>query len=93
MNANADMDGAERWLTRSYVQALQLDAAGSEQLLRELDEEVAVCQNELINKSQQRELLDKLKSRQAGRFAEEEKFREQHENDETSTIRYKKAAL
>jgi flagellar FliJ protein len=93
MNGSAAMDGAERWLARTYSQALRLDAESSAQLLRKLDEEVAVCQNELTNKSQERSLLDKLKARQARRFAEEENFREQHENDETSTIRYKNAAI
>jgi flagellar FliJ protein len=93
MNAAAGMDGAERWLTRVYIHALQLDAESAGQRLRELDEEVAVCQNELTNRSQNREILDKLKSRQAKRFAEEEKFREQRENDETATIRYKKAVI
>jgi flagellar FliJ protein len=93
MNGSAGMDGAERWLIRTYIQALRLDAESSARLLLKLDEDVAVCQNEFTGKAQERELLDKLKSRQAGRFAEEEKRREQHENDETSTIRCKKAAV
>ncbi|MDR1242063.1 MAG: flagellar export protein FliJ [Deltaproteobacteria bacterium] len=93
MCGSAGMDGAERWLTGTYLQALRQDVESSAQLLLKLDEEVALCQNKLVAKAQERELLDKLKSRQAGRFAEEEKLREQHENDEAATIRYKTAVV
>jgi flagellar FliJ protein len=93
LSGGAGMNGAERWLLQNYIQALRLDIESSARLLQGLEEEVALCQNALINKAQERELLDKLKSRQSKRFTEEEKLREQHENDETATIRYKKAAV
>jgi flagellar FliJ protein len=93
MSSSASMNSAERWLTQSYIQALRQDMENSAQLLLKLEEETALCQNNLINRAQERELLDKLKSRQSGRFTEEEKLREQHENDETATIRYTRAAV
>ncbi|MDR2825705.1 MAG: flagellar export protein FliJ [Deltaproteobacteria bacterium] len=93
LSGGAGMHGAERWLMQNYVQALRQDIESSARLLQGLEEEVALCQNALIDKAQERELLDKLKSRQAKRFAEDEKLREQHENDETATIRYKKTAI
>lgn len=89
----AGMSGAERWLAQTYVQALRQDIKQSTAFLATLEEEVALCRSDLVTRAQERELLEKLKSKQAKRFAEEEKLREQREYDETATIRHKKEAV
>lgn len=86
-------DANERWLTASFITALQDDIKKSRARLVALKEETSRCQSELIIKAQERKLLDKLKSKQAERYAEEEKLKEQRENDETATIRYQQKAI
>ena len=90
---SAALDGAERWLIQNYVRALHFEIEESRALLLRLEEEVALRQKELVTRAQERELLDRLKSKQAKRFAEEEKLREQRDNDETATIRYGKETV
>ncbi len=86
-------DANKRWLTASFIQALQEDIKQSHARLVMLKEEVSRCQADLVIKAQERKLLDKLKDKQAERYVEEEKLREQRENDETATLRYKKKAV
>ncbi|MDL2306767.1 flagellar export protein FliJ [Desulfovibrio sp. OttesenSCG-928-C06] len=93
MQNSAAMSGSERWLTQNYIQALQYDVEYAQKNLASLEQVVAQRQNQLVEKAQERELLDKLKSRQAKRFADEEKLKEQRENDETATIRFNKATV
>lgn len=90
---SAALDGAERWLIQNYVRALHIEIEESAALLLRLEEEVALRHKELVSKAQERDLLDKLKAKQARRFAEEEKLREQRDNDETATIRYGKKTV
>lgn len=89
----AAMTGSERWLTQNYIQALQYDVEYAQRNLASLEQVVAQRQNHLVQKAQERELLDKLKSKQAQRFAHEEKLKEQRDNDETATIRFNKATV
>lgn len=86
-------DAAERWLVSSYINALQDDIRTTERVLEYLAEEVARRQAVLVTKAQERQLLDKLKDKQAERHAHEEKLKEQRNNDETATIRYSKKAV
>lgn len=86
-------DAGERWLISSYINALGGDIFGSKKRLAIIAEEIARRQAALVAKSQDRQLLDKLKDKQALRHAHEEKLKEQRDNDETATIRYKKTAV
>jgi flagellar FliJ protein len=84
---------AEFWLARIYEAALKKDLAEAIELLAEQENEVDQCRIELVHKAQDRNLLDKLKDRQAARFALEERKQEQKINDETATLRYRHAAF
>ena len=86
-------DAAERWLVSSYISALAEDIRTAERVLEILAEEIVLRQAALVQKAQDRQLLDKLKDKQALRHAHEEKLKEQRDNDETATIRYKKKAV
>lgn len=86
-------DAGERWLISSYMNALGGDIFGSKERLAIIAEEIVRRQADLVAKAQDRQLLDKLKDRQALRHAHEEKLKEQRDNDETATIRYKKTAV
>lgn len=86
-------DAAERWLISSYISALQDDTRTAVRVLEYLAEEVSRRQAVLVTKAQERQLLEKLKEKQAERHAYEEKLKEQRNNDETATVRYQKKAV
>jgi flagellar FliJ protein len=86
-------DAAERWLVSSYINALTGDIRTTERVLEILAEEIVIRQAALVEKAQEKQLLDKLKDKQALRHAQEEKLKEQRDNDETATIRYKKKTV
>ncbi len=88
-----DLAPAELWLARSYDEALREDLARQQELLAAQEEEVHARRIALVEKAQERELLDKLKEKQAKRHAEQERQKEQREFDETATLRYKPAAV
>lgn len=86
-------DAGERWLISCYMNALGGDIYGSKKRLAIIAEEIVRRQADLVSKAKGRQLLDKLKAKQASRHVREEKLKEQRDNDETATIRYKKTAV
>lgn len=82
------LDSAERWLVLSYVDALRDEQKRVREDLARAEEEVDRCRVVLIQKAQERELLDKLKDKQAVRHAKEEREQERRTYDETATLRY-----
>ncbi len=87
------LSAAERWLAQTYETALKLDLMHARELLAEQENNVDQCRIELVQKAQDRNLLDKLKEKQAKRHALEERQKEQQINDETATLRYKPATF
>lgn len=84
---------AERWLLQNYLEALRVDLETTREQLVPAEEEVDRCRVELVEKSQERSLLDKLKEKQAEKHAALERQREQREFDETATLRFKPASF
>lgn len=85
---SVSLPAEERWLVTAYEKALVTDLETAEKLLLEQEEAVDACRAALVQKAQERELLDKLKEKQAQRHAEEERLKEQREFDETATLRF-----
>lgn len=88
-----ELSAAERWLTVSYEAALREDVIHAQKLLDEQENEVEHRRMELVQKAQDRNLLDTLKEKQAARHALQERQKEQQSNDETATLRFKPAAF
>lgn len=87
------MESAERWLLQKYVDSLREE---QKRVLRDLalaEEEVDRCRGVLVQRAQERELLDKLKEKQAVRHAKEEREQERRTYDETATLRYQPASF
>lgn len=80
---------ADLWLYSNYVDALHLDIAAAENTLLQLAQELNRTRRELVTRSQEKKLLDTLKDKQAQQHAQEERFKEQLQFDETATVRYK----
>lgn len=94
VSLNASLgDAAERWLVAGYITALQSDIRDARRVLEIIADEIVRRQADLLAKAQDRQLLDKLKDKQALRHARQEQLKEQRDNDETATIRYKKKAV
>lgn len=89
----AGLPAEERWLITGYIKALITDLETMQKRLLQLEELVDACRVHLVQKAQERELLDKLKEKQAKRHAHEERLKEQRDFDETATLRFKPAAV
>jgi len=76
------------WLWRLYKDRLQFDIKAAESRLLKLAKKVSRCRRELVAKSKDRKLLEKLKTNQAVKFRVEENLKEQSESDEMATLRY-----
>ena len=87
------LTAAERWLIGQYETALHEDLEQALQDLAVLEEDADRCRAELVAKAQERELLDKLKEKQAIRHDLQERLNERRAYDETATLRFKAAAF
>ena len=76
------------WLWRLYKERLQFDIKKAEFRLLALSKKVSRRRRELVAKSKDRKLLEKLKTNQAVKFRVEENLKEQSESDEMATLRY-----
>lgn len=87
--SRADTLGSEeRWLISGYIHSLNcdLDLARERRIL--LEEEVDRRRADLVQRAQDSSLLEKLKARQAERFARAQQLQEQNTYDEIATLRF-----
>ncbi len=83
----------EFWLRENFMRSLKEDIAKAELNKSRLELLVERRHHELVKASQERQLLDKLKEKQAERYLHEQNLKEQIELNETATIRYKAKAV
>lgn len=86
-------DMGERWLLEHFVKGLRADEASTHKRLKMLMAARDEAQKELALKARDEKILDKLKEKQAARFATEERLKEMRIYDETAAIRYKASSL
>ncbi|MDY7000243.1 MAG: flagellar export protein FliJ [Thermodesulfobacteriota bacterium] len=86
--AEKELTADDVWLWRLYKDRLQFDIKAAEAGLLKLVKKVDRCRRELVTKSKDRKLLEKLKTNQAVKFRVEENLKEQSESDEMATLRY-----
>ncbi len=79
----------ERWLTENFIKGLRADLSVTVQRVRNWAMAAEAARTELISRSKDKKTLEKLKTTQAENHAREEQLREQHEYDETASLRYK----
>lgn len=79
----------ERWLTENFIKGLRADLAVTLQRVRNWSLAAEAARTELISRSKDKKTLEKLKATQAENHAQDERLREQHEYDETASLRYK----
>lgn len=89
----ADLTEQERWLISGYMAGLRHDLHRAKHDLISLEEELDRARTELIQKAQERKLLDKLKAKQAARHAADENQKEQRNYDEIATLRFAAPAV
>ena len=78
----------EYWLRGNFIRSLREDIAEAEIALQRLELLVERRRHEMVKASQERQLLDKLKEKQAERHAHEQEIKEQNNLDEIASIRH-----
>lgn len=77
------------WLNRLFEKRLEQDLTEARGELARLALKLQKCRSDVIERSKERKLLEKLKANQAKKHHEEEELKEQKEFDESATLRYK----
>ncbi len=93
MAQKAAVTPAELWLWRAYKERLVGDIRAAKARLEELAAARERCRRTAVERSKDRKLLDKLKTKKAMRHALDENLGEQKENDEMASVRYQPPAL
>ena len=83
----------EFWLRENFIRSLKEDIIQAELNKARLELQVERRHHELIKASQEYQLLEKLKEKQAERYLHEQYLKEQINLDEIATIRYKAKAV
>ena len=83
----------ERWMQDNYIRRLKADLGKAEFRREEAEMLVHRCRSELMRKSQDRQLLDKLRDKQREKYNHEEAQKEQYALDEMAGIRYRTDAI
>ncbi|MFO7816701.1 MAG: flagellar export protein FliJ [Thermodesulfobacteriota bacterium] len=76
------------WLWGNYRLRLEAEINERESIIRRIEKKIKKQRKELVDRSKQRELLDKYKENQKKAFDYEQKQKEQKEFDETATTRF-----
>ena len=79
----------ERWMQDNYIRRLKEDLKKAKHRLGETEILVHRCRSELMHRSQDRQLLDKLRDKQRERYNHEESQKEQYALDEMAGIRHR----
>ena len=79
----------DMWLWRQYKEALGQDISIARMELNNLELKLQRCRAKAVERSRDKKLLEKLKATQAKKHHEEKNARQEKENDEMATIRYK----
>ena len=87
------LDADERWLITEYVSALVYDIDRAKRDLLVLEERVDKARTALVQKAQDKELLVRLKEKQANRHRLAENHKEQKNYDDIATIRFTPSAI
>lgn len=83
----------ERWMQDNYIRRLKDDLEKARFRREEAEMLVHRCRSDLMRKSQDRQLLDKLRDKQREKFNHEEGQKEQYALDEMAGIRYRADAV
>lgn len=79
----------DMWLWRQYKSALEQDLSIARMDLKSLELKLQRCRTQAVERSRDKKLLEKLKETQAKKHHAEQSAKEEKENDEMATLRYK----
>ncbi|NLW80704.1 MAG: flagellar export protein FliJ [Desulfovibrionales bacterium] len=88
MSAPRQMSQADLWLWSGWRSSLELDKNLAQAKLTQLELQAEARHKDLVTKSMQRKLLEKLKAKQAEKHEHEEQRAEQNACDEAATLRH-----
>lgn len=86
-------DPNEYWLRSNFIRSLKVNIDEADMTKQRLELLLERRRHELVKVSQERQLLDKLKEKQAERYAHEQAIKDQNELDEIAGIRHEAKAV
>ncbi|EFI34965.1 flagellar export protein FliJ [Desulfonatronospira thiodismutans ASO3-1] len=93
MEEKQDITQADIWLYNLYRDRLNLDLVKAEEKLGRLSRDINQKRQELVEKSKQKKVLERLKHNRKVKFDHEQQQEEQKEFDEMAVLRYQPEAL
>ncbi|RQD79063.1 flagellar export protein FliJ [Desulfonatronospira sp. MSAO_Bac3] len=93
MEEKQDITQADIWLYNLYRDRLNLDLVQAEEKLGRLSRDINQKRQELVEKSKQKKVLERLKHNRKVKFDHEQQQEEQKEFDEMAVLRYQPEAL
>ncbi|WP_018124713.1 flagellar export protein FliJ [Desulfovibrio oxyclinae] len=91
--AESRKSSGDMWLWENYRRALENDVAEARVRMKSLARALQKARQDVVDRSRDKKLLEKLKETQARKHDEEESSREQKENEEMSTLRFQPSDL
>ena len=89
--AESTMTQADLWLWSGWRKSLEREKQQAEAALVDLEKLVETRRRELVVKSTDRKLLDKLRIKQRQKHEQNDQHKEQNEFDESATLRHGRA--
>ncbi|MCA1743503.1 MAG: flagellar export protein FliJ [Desulfonatronovibrio sp.] len=89
IKAKKDITQGDIWLWDKYIERLNFDLKHAELRSRELARELSLKRQDLLEKSKDKKIIEKLKVNQKLKFNYEQQKEEQKEFDEMAVVRFK----
>lgn len=86
-------DQGEHWLLEHFIRGLREDLSSTLLRVRLLAQSAEEARQMLTLRAKEHRVLEKLKEKQAQRYAQEERWKEQKSYDETAALRFKPASF
>lgn len=88
LKSQGELPSDELWLWTSFRERLLQEIAGRELKLQKLATRVATCRAALVQRAKETKILERLKTKQAMEYYEQQKRQEQKELDEIASLRH-----
>ncbi len=83
----------EYWLLEHFIRGLREDLSSTLLRVRVLTQNAEEARQHLARQAREHRILEKLKEKQAQRYVQEERWKEQKSHDETAALRFKPTSL
>ncbi|WP_045215567.1 flagellar export protein FliJ [Desulfonatronovibrio magnus] len=89
LQSKKDVSQGDIWLWNQYIDRLNFDISHAEVILQKIAKELTLKRKNLLEKSKEKKIIEKLKVNQKMKFNHEQEKAEQKEFDEMAVVRFK----